>query len=131
MPNNVTSTLQLTITAVDISGAQPVTRQTTIQYLGKTGDFTAFQQLAVAGADVVINLPVSPALVVYVKNLDAANTLTVKWTPQGGAAATIHVLAPGGAIAFINPVTNASGGITTLTLNPAGNNQPVEYYIGG
>lgn len=131
---NMTSLLTATITGTDVGGKTPVNKDIgSPSFPGKTGDLTSYQESAVAA---VITLPVSPAHCVYIKNLAASGsgvTLSVAWTPTGGAAvAVVCVLSPKACLLLWNqefPVV-ASQGITALTLTPSALCQ-FEYYIGG
>jgi hypothetical protein len=74
--------------------------------------------LPVATAGTALTLPTTTIWVVYVKNLDAAATLTVQVQPTGGAlpsAANSPVLPPGGVYIYWAPL-ETSGGITAVTL---------------
>jgi hypothetical protein len=128
---NVKSTLTATITAVDVNSKQPITRDIGSPQLDSAfGQFSTYDTLVTAAVEVTISIPEPAAYCVYVKNLDAANTLSVKWTTQGGVEVVVTVLRPGGVLILWNPSTGATAGITSLKLTPAGNNQPVEYYLG-
>jgi hypothetical protein len=129
---NVVSTFQLTITAVDINNQQPVTRTYTVKLTnGNTGEFSLYQNIAVALADYVVQLPGTPLQAIAVKNNSATAKLTVKWTPNGGAAVTVVVIGPGGMVSYIDPTAAGAGiGITNLTLNTDTAGTPVEIYMG-
>lgn len=131
MPANSTNLLQATIIATDPNNNTPINRGIgNPSYSGTVGEFIMYYNLVTAAADVPITLPLSPTLQVYIKNLHATSLLTVKWTPSGGAAATIIVLQPGSIIMFWEVATAASAGISTLTLNPSLANTPVEMFLG-
>lgn len=129
MPN-MTSNLSATITAVDVDTKTPVTRDIgSPSYAGKTGEYVGFQELA--AGETTITLPVSPVLCFWIRNRSGANTVSVKWTPQGGVEAIAGVLVPGGSMLFWNPSTVATAGITSLKLTPSVAAVPVEMYMGG
>jgi hypothetical protein len=72
----------------------------------------------VNGAGTALDLPATNVFVVYVKNLDAAATLTVIFQAQGGAllsAANSPVLLPNGVFMYWNTV-ETSNGISAVTL---------------
>jgi hypothetical protein len=66
---------------------------------------------------------------VYIKNNHATNTVTVTWTPNGGASAVVQTLEPGSALILSQAVTAA--GITALSLQASGASTPVEYILVG
>lgn len=129
---NVVTTFQTTITAVDVNNQQPVTRTYTVKLTnGATGEFSLYQNLAVAGADVVLQLPATPLQAIAVKNNSATAKVTVKMTPNGGVAATICILGPGALFSYIDPTAAGAGiGVTNLTLNSDTAGAPVEIYMG-
>lgn len=128
---NVTSNVTVTVAAQDVTTAQPVTRQFSLAYAGKTGDFSTYMELTTPASDYVIPMNVSPALVVMVRNLSGTAKITVKMTRQGGAEVTAFVLDPGACFVLANITTSASAGITSLKLNSDTASAPIEYYIGG
>lgn len=130
----VTSTnlLSATITATDSGSNVPINRGIgNPTYGGVVGNFSLNALLSAgAGADNIIVLPATIAFNLYLRNLAApgGSVITVKWTPNGGAAVTVLALQPGSVIIFWEIV--AVGGITNLTLNPTINNTPIEYFLG-
>jgi hypothetical protein len=87
-----------------------------ITLVGSEASYQSFAAIATAGP--ALTLPATTIWVVYVKNLDAAATLTVQVQPTGGAlpsAANSPVLPPGGVYIYWAPV-ESSGGITAVTL---------------
>lgn len=72
---------------------------------------------------------------IYIKNLDPASSISVIWTPNGGAPTTIITLPPGGLIIlWLPPSTQASPtGISALTLTnlSATNTCLCEVFYGG
>lgn len=76
-----------------------------------------------------ITLPISPATFFYFKNTHAVNTITLTWTPNGGASNVVVTLQPGGFIGFSEP--SALSGITALSVTANGASTTVEYLIGG
>jgi hypothetical protein len=74
----------------------------------------AFQ---IATTSTTIPLPApsgTAAQVVYVKNLDASNPLTLTYTPVGFSSTSI-VLPPGAVFLYFNPETTTGGGISALS----------------
>jgi hypothetical protein len=93
--------------------------------------FSQAQTLPVGIGATTISLPISPVQFLYLKNLHAANVVTVTWTPSGGASNVVVVLQPGSMIMFTeaNPVPGS--GITALSLQANVGNTPVEFIVGG
>lgn len=91
--------------------------------------FSEASSISIGTTPVAIALPITPITFLYVKNLHATNTVTVTWTPQGGASATIQTLEPGSAILFSQNVAGA--GISALTVVANSTNTQIEYIIGG
>lgn len=85
--------------------------------------------LLIPNADTPVTLPIASVHFVYIKNLHATNTLTVSWTPNGGASNPVATLKPSGILILIEPVTGS--GITALSLNASGASTPVEYILVG
>jgi carbohydrate-binding DOMON domain-containing protein len=75
--------------------------------------------LSVPSSPTSITLPGSPVKIAYIQNNHATQTLTVTWTPNGGASAVIVTLQPGEFI-VLGGQTGASGGITALSLQGSG-----------
>jgi hypothetical protein len=130
MANTSTNLLSATITATDASNNVPINRGIgNPSWLGSLGQFTLNYVIVTPALDTALTLPVN-AYQVYIKNLAApgGSIVTVKWTPTGGASATVLALQPGSCIIFWE-VTNA-GGITALLVNASLANTPIEYFIG-
>jgi hypothetical protein len=124
-----TNKLLLTLQQLDITGIPVLNRQ--IGYASYNANVGQFQVLNLGSGANVITLPASPVLQLYVKNLHATNTVTLIWTPQGGASVTVQVLGPGGVALFWQTATAVTYGITALTLTASGANTPVEMFAGG
>lgn len=90
---------------------------------------TVAEAISVGTSPVTIALPISPTQVVYVRNTHATQTLTVAWTPTGGASNTVVVLQPNGYILFGEP--NVTSGITALTLTGSLAGTTCEYILVG
>lgn len=132
-PPYVVNTLTANITSTEIStGNVPVNRG-----LGNLGfnaiyaDFTTYQQLLVIG-DTTIAIPMGKAFQVYVRNLDNALKITVKYTPTGLTQQVSPTIGPGEAFIIWQQNTNAdpNAGITALVLNASGQPCIVEYFLG-
>lgn len=123
-----TNNLQVTITSQDALAATYLNRLLgQLSFVGVAG---VFNRLKIPNANTAVTLPVSPAKQVYVRNNDAASNLTVIWTPNGGASATVAVLTPGSCL-LLWDITGAGNGITALSLNQSVAATEVEYFIGG
>jgi hypothetical protein len=130
MPN-ITNSFILNITAQDdASQLVPINKGTTVSYDCSAAEGVFYISLA-AGAN-VISLPKSPATFVYLKNNDAAKTIQVNWTQNGGAGVNVVVLNPGDIIALAaNPAGATTPGITALSLTPSAANALLEMFLGG
>jgi hypothetical protein len=129
---DVTNTLIANITSTEQSSSNiPINRSNgNPQFNANVGQFTTYFALG-AGAN-VITLPFSPVTQVYIKNIDPVKTITVNWTPNGGAPANIKVLNIGDQIiSWDNPAGAITPGITSLTLTPSAAGCLVEYFLGG
>jgi len=90
--------------------------------------FSEASGFSVGTSPVTITLPISPVTFVYIKNTHATQTLTVIWTPNGGASATVIVLQAGAWINFGE--ATALSGITALSLTGSGASTTCEYVLG-
>ena len=126
---SVTATLSGAITVVDSSsGAQPFTKQlSNLAFIGNVSDIAS--SALIGTSPTTITLPVSPTQFVYIKNLSAAQTVTVSWTPTSGVLAVVQTLEAGGALLAVNISTGA--GITTLSATAGIANTPIEYILLG
>lgn len=109
--NNLT--LQKTFAALQFNGSVAVAAET----------------VSIGTSPVVISLPVSPSTGIYIKNTHATQTLSVTWTPNGGASAAIITLQPGEYI--VKGGANLAGGITALTLTGSATGTTAEYILAG
>lgn len=126
---STTATLTGTITVVDSSsGSQPFQKQ--LVNLFFTGNVSEIANSFVVGSSPTsVSLPVSPCQFVYIKNLAPSATVTITWTPNGGASNPVSTLEPGGAIVLVNTASGA--GITALSLQASLASTPVEYVLLG
>jgi hypothetical protein len=126
--------------ATDTStGSLPFKKQINLTMLGTT--FEETQGLVIGTTPVPVSLPITPTQVVYIGNLHPTNTVTVTWTPNGGASAVVQTIGPVTQQNTPQPATqglllinnNAIGvtGITALTIVASGPFTPVELMLGG
>ena len=87
------------------------------------------QSLLVGTSATPLTLPLSPINFLYIKNLSGAATLTVSWTPNGGASATVLTLQPGAYIHFAEPV--AGSGVTAVSVQASAISTPIEFWLLG
>lgn len=124
----ITTSLKGTVTIVDSSvGTVSYSKNVSITFVGTVG--TTGQNVLIGVAPVTIPLPVSPTQFVYIKNLHASQTVTVTWTPNGGASNVVATIEPGSALLLLEAA--AGGGITALSLVASGASTPVEYVLVG
>jgi len=127
---SVTVSLTGSIKATDsVSGTIALSKVLTALSTVATS-FSEAQSLSIGTSPVTITLPISPTTFLYVKNLHATQTITVTWTPNGGASATILTVPAGGFISFGETAQGVSG-ITALSIVASGATTPVEYVLGG
>jgi hypothetical protein len=75
-------------------------------------------------------LPSPTIYQVYVKNLDASQSITVNWTPVGQAQVQAQVLAPGSML-LLWDVIGQGGGVTGVQLTASGaGNVNYEVFLG-
>lgn len=115
------------LTVSDTIGSSPLVRTLALAFSGTAQTYS--QNQLIGSSPTSITLPISPAQFIYVCNLHATQTLTVIWTPNGGASATIIVLQPSALIVHVAP--NTTSGITALSLQGSGANTNAEYIIAG
>jgi len=79
-----------------------------------------------------ISLPFTSARQVLIKNTSTVNNITVVWTPNGGAEATVNKLGPGAMILLWDDTAPAAGiGITSLKLTASSSPTTYEVFVGG
>lgn len=124
----VTATTSGTQTLLDsTANTTSLTKQLSASFVGSAS--TIAQQVNIGTGATPIALPVAQTNYVYIKNLSGAATVTVTWTPQGGASNPVITLQPGGYIEFVEPVTGS--GISALSLIASAPATPVEYWLLG
>lgn len=132
MPLNITNQLIANILSTDdASGIVPINFGN--GNIGFDSNVVVYERYFSLGAGAnVITLPTSPCTQVYIKNIDPVKTITVKWTPNGGAANNVVVLNIGAhIILWDNPVGGTTPGITSLTMTPSAAACLVEFLLGG
>ncbi len=83
-----------------------------------------------SGTPLTVTLPVSPANLVYVRNMpNSAAILSVSWTPAGGASVSVTTLTPGGILLLFETATG--GGVTALSLATFSLTSTVEWIVAG
>lgn len=126
---SVTLSISGTVQATD-STTGVVALKKALASLTMTGTaFSAAQELEIGVTPVTISLPKSPTNFLYLKNLSSTETVTVTWTPLGGASASVQTLQPGGFIAFGQSTVGA--GITALSVVASLALTKIEFLIGG
>lgn len=93
------------------------------------GAFSEAQPATFGTSPTSVALPVSPVLFVYLKNTHATQTLSVTWTPNGGASNPVITLQPGSAIILLEAAAGA--GITALAVTGSLAGTTAEYVIAG
>lgn len=116
LTKNITAVLTAFITATeDASNNVVVNRGTGNPSVDDIS--TQYSEQLVTGAinvDTAVPLAATNVDQLYIRNLDAAADLTIKGTPQGGAAATLMILRPGGQFIFWNTATGKGLGTVTV-----------------
>ena len=120
---------QGSIQIVDLISGLIQSNKTILSSLGTATLATVADTLAVGTSPTSIALPVSPTQIVYLQNLHATQTITVTWTPNGGASAVVGTLQPNGVLFLIE--TNLTSGITALSVQASGAATPLLYVLAG
>lgn len=123
--------LTATIKQLDASGVTLATRIATMTDSAPVvGDFRGLGVL-IDTSQATIGLPTAQVRQVFLRNTHASALITVVWTPNGGAQATIIILGPGDGIGFWHQSTGATKGISSLKLTSDTANATYELYLGG
>lgn len=85
------------------------------------------QAVLIGTSPTTITLPGSPTNFVYLKNLSTSATLSVTWTPNGGASNVVVTLEPTSFIILDESITAA--GITALSVTASAITTPIEYIL--
>jgi len=88
---------------------------------------TEGQNVIIGTSPTTIALPGSPTNFVYIKNLSSSATLTVTWTPNGGASNVVITLEPNSFHILDESITGA--GITALSVTASVITTPIEYIL--
>ena len=124
----VTATLSGTVNLADsITGNIALSKVISLIVTGSIQEYA--QSFNFGTSPTSVTLPVSPVNFVYIKNLHATFTLTVSWTPNGGASAVIQTLEPGGYLIMGQPTSGA--GITALSITASNASTPAEFILLG
>jgi hypothetical protein len=124
----ITGTLTGNITMTDnLSGSVQLAKALNFQYVGTIFEYSQSQYIGTTAT--TVNLPLSPTQLCYIKNLSTSATVSATWTPQGGSSASIVTLQPGSMIAFTE--TNATSGISALSITASASSTPIEYILLG
>ncbi len=130
MPN-MTNTLTANITATEDTTQNVIINRS----IGTLFDASASQIVeyaSLAAGPTPISLATAICTQFYLKNIDPnGHTVTVTWTPQGGASAVVQTLLPGDLILFWSKPGGANNGITALSLTPSAATTLIEYFFGG
>lgn len=127
---SITNTITSTIQELDAAGATLARRVAPASDTAATvGEFRSGNLIDTNQA--TISLPVAQVRQVWVRNIHASARITVVWTPNGGAQATIIVLGPNDQVMLWHTTTNAAYGISSLKLTSDTANAPYELYLGG
>jgi hypothetical protein len=134
MPSNLTTTLGISLSVLDVS-PNVVTQSLNLQgiQLGCTvSAYEQYFQVPVAGATFNFPAGMTTAFIVYVRNR-GANNITVTFTPAGGAATAV-VLTPltngFGGFFLLFETAESAGGISALSLAAAVATTPAEVFVG-
>lgn len=85
--------------------------------------------LTISTTPVSLTLPVSPIQFLYIRNTHLTNTVSVTWTPTGGASNVIQLLEPGSFISFGQAAAGA--GVTAVSVTGSGAGTTLEYVLAG
>lgn len=132
MALNLTNSLIATILSTDdITNNVPINFGTgNPAFDSNVGEYIRYLALG-AGANGII-LPKVPCTQFYIKNNDAAKTVQVAWTQNGGGNVNVLILNVGAQLLFWdNPVGVTTPGIANLTLTPSAAGCLVEMFLGG
>ena len=129
---NVILTMELAVANTTLSTTPigdvpaPITLAATTVYYNP-----AFQ---VAASPTAIPIPppaTNGAQIVYLKNLDDTNLVTLTYTPEPfGSSPTPIQIPPGGVFLYFNPGAGMPGGISALSVEAATSTVNVEVFIG-
>lgn len=78
-----------------------------------------------------IGLPITQVRQLWLRNTHSSAKITVVWTPNGGASATVIILGPNDQCMFWHNNTGTSYGISSLKLTSDTSAATYELFIGG
>ena len=123
---SVSVQLQGTIAVTDnLPGSIQSQKLINITFPGTILEFSQNQTIGTSPVTIVV--PITPIQFCYIKNLSTTQTITLTWTPTGGAPLNVLVLQPGAIQIFME--TNTTSGITSLSLTGSAAATPVEYIL--
>lgn len=100
------TTLTPNVTIVTRNYNNPTLTATTVFY-------DPFIQIGTSAT--VLTLPAATIFIVYVKNLSSAANILLNWTPNGGSAVNVGVIAPGGVFTHFMATETAGTAISSIT----------------
>jgi len=107
--------------------------QLVFQFIQNNGltDYSYLRGYQVPTSPTVITFPfgVGQVQALYVRNVGAANSLNVIWTPQGGGSNPVITLTPGGMLLFLEP--DLTKGISALSLQSVSTSTNADLVIAG
>lgn len=125
--NNITWTLQ----QLDNAAKTLASRTVTLSDAAATvGDFRGVGTL-IDTAQATIGLPILQVRQLELRNTHSTALITVVWTPNGGASATILILGPGDGICFWHTAAGATLGVSALKLTSNTAGATYEMFLGG
>lgn len=120
--------LTLVINRQDANGVNVENRTVgAISYSGQAGEFDVRQSPDTSSHS--LDLPATTVYQVYIKNTDAAATLTITGTVSGGASQTICKLPPGAV--FVYWTATGANGFTALSYQSDTSGSKFEMFLGG
>lgn len=127
-----TNALTLLLNQQDANGVSILNRTIgAISYAGGLGQFLVGDLEDTSAHSQAFPSTIATINQFYFKNTHATAVITVTWTHTTGASAVVQAVAPGGVIAFWNPVVTSPAGITALSLTSDTANATFEMFLGG
>ena len=128
---SVQNTLSFTLVQLDSLGNTMARRAFAVtDDVATVGEFRSGTLITTAEA--TIGLPILQPRQIMLRNTHSTAKILVKWTPFGGAEATVTTLGPGAAIALWDPTAAGTAiGISSLKLTADTANTTYEMFLGG
>jgi len=122
-----TFTITSTITAKDSNPFnKPFVKSISLNFVGTVVQYNNGLQIPTSTPTSLI-LPVSPANIVYIRNIGKTN-VTITWTPSGGSSNVVINLVPQ---AFIIMSESTTGqGVTAISAVATTSQSTIEYVLG-